>query len=148
MIEDAPGILDCLGAAFEKYRDFYSPAAFLDTVLTPETLRERLLDMVVFVAINHSGHTVGTVACAVINQEEGHIRGMAVRPACHGAGIAAQLLRHAESELLGRKCARITLDTTEPLQRAMRFYEKYGFRRSGKIADFFGMPLIEYHKFL
>jgi len=28
----------------------------------------------------------------------------------------------------------------------MRFYEKHGYRRSGKVSDFFGMPLVEYAK--
>jgi hypothetical protein len=28
----------------------------------------------------------------------------------------------------------------------MRFYEKNGYRRTGKITDFFGMLLIEYAK--
>jgi ribosomal protein S18 acetylase RimI-like enzyme len=57
---------------------------------------------------------------------------MAVLPSMHGSGIASQLLSRAESELHQRKCTRITLDTTEPLLRAMRFYEKHGYRRSGK----------------
>jgi hypothetical protein len=30
----------------------------------------------------------------------------------------------------------------------MCFYEKNGFRRTGKVTDFFGMPLIEYTKHL
>jgi len=30
----------------------------------------------------------------------------------------------------------------------MRFYEKFGYRRSGKISDFFGMSLFEYGKCL
>jgi GNAT superfamily N-acetyltransferase len=71
-----------------------------------------------------------------------------VLPSLRGGGIAEQLLSRAESELRLRQCKRITLDTTGPLQRAMRFYEKCGYRRSGKIADFFGMPLIEYEKVL
>jgi hypothetical protein len=39
---------------------------------------------------------------------------------------------------------RISLDTTEPLTRAMRLYEKNGFCRSGRVSDFFGMKLFEY----
>ncbi len=144
--DDAPGILACLQAAFADYRDAYAHAAFLDTVLTPETLKDRLVNMDVFVALTPSGQIAGTIACQLISPEEGHIRGMAVLPERQGAGIAAQLLEHAEADLRRRRCTRITLDTTEPLQRAMRFYEKHGFRRSGKIADFFGMPLFEYHK--
>ncbi len=76
------------------------------------------------------------------------IRGMAVRPNWQGAGVAAELLRRVESELCDRKCARISLDTTEPLERAMRFYEKNGFHRTGRVADFFGMLLFEYAKTL
>jgi GNAT superfamily N-acetyltransferase len=104
--------------------------------------------MFVFVATDESGQIVGTIACNVIGQEEGHIRGMAVLPPWQGAGVAARLLRCAEAQLLECKCKLISLDTTEPLKRAIRFYAKNGFCPSGKITDFFGMPLFEYTKTL
>jgi GNAT superfamily N-acetyltransferase len=144
--EDAPGILECLRGAFEEFRERYTADAYLDTVLTPETLQERLEKMSVFVAVNSANQVVGTIACGVVGSEEGHLRGMGVLPSARGTGIAAQLLSYAESELRCLNCKRITLDTTEPLQRAMRFYEKHGYQRSGKVSDFFGMPLFEYHK--
>jgi ribosomal protein S18 acetylase RimI-like enzyme len=100
------------------------------------------------VAADPSGKIVGTVAGAVVNQEEGHIRGMAVHPACQGRGAAASLLVAVEAELHARQCSRITLDTTKPLERAMHFYERHGYRRSGSVTDFFGMPLFEYVKML
>ena len=115
-------------------------------MLTPETIRQRLATMCVFVATSQAGEIVGTVACNVVNSEEGHVRGMAVRPAWHGAGLASELLASVESELRDRKCSRISLDTTAPLKRATRFYEKHGYRRSGKVTDFFGMQLFEYVK--
>jgi ribosomal protein S18 acetylase RimI-like enzyme len=146
--KDAPGILECLSAAFAEYRQAYAPSAFLDTVLTPETIEERLAKMAVFVAVNDSNQVIGTIACQVVGQDEGHLRGMAVLPAWHGAGVASQLLQRGESELRSKNCTKVTLDTTAPLTRAMRFYERNGYRRSGKIADFFGMPLFEYHKSL
>ncbi|PYT63984.1 MAG: hypothetical protein DMG35_02015 [Acidobacteria bacterium] len=146
--EDALQILACLRAAFEDYRKQYTAEGFLDTVLTPETFQERLAEMIILVAVSDSNEVVGTIACNLVSPEEGHLRGMAVLPSLRGSGIAGQLLSHAESELRSRKCTRITLDTTEPLQRAMRFYEKHGYRRSGKILDFFGMPLVEYYKTL
>jgi hypothetical protein len=31
-----------------------------------------------------------------------------------------------------------------PLQRAIAFYEHRGFRRTGQVRDFFGMPLFEF----
>ena len=42
---DAPAILACLRAAFEPYRASYTPAAYLATVLTPQTLAARLATM-------------------------------------------------------------------------------------------------------
>jgi hypothetical protein len=42
----------------------------------------------------------------------------------------------------------VSLDTTEPLERATQFYEAQGFRRTGRVSDFFGMPLHEYAKAL
>ncbi len=83
---------------------------------------------------------------AVAEDAEGHLRGMAVPPQWHGRGIAQLLLDAIEKHLAGRGCTRISLDTTEPLYRAMRFYEKNGFQRTAKVADFFGMPLIEFVK--
>jgi N-acetylglutamate synthase-like GNAT family acetyltransferase len=145
---DAPGILACLRAAFEEYRSSYTPAAFLDTVCTPETIGQRLKDMYVFVATDEWGQIIGTIACNVVDQDEGHIRGMAVLPAWHGAGVATHLLRRAESQLREQSCKRVSLDTTQPLKRAIRFYEKNDFRPSDRIKDFFGMPLFEYVKTL
>jgi len=104
--------------------------------------------MSVFVATDETGEVVGTIGAAVIAVAEGHIRGMAVAPAWQGRGVAKQLLEAAESELAAKGCSRISLDTTEPLKRAIAFYEKNGFRASGKITDFFGMRLYEYAKTL
>jgi GNAT superfamily N-acetyltransferase len=143
---DASGILECLRIAFEPYRSQYTSGGFADTVLTPETIRDRLAQMSVFVAVTADNQIVGTIACSVIKANEGHLRGMAVLPEWHGRGIAEKLLQTAEANLAGRRCSRITLDTTEPLQRAMRFYEKHGYVASGTTKDFFGMPLREYVK--
>src|SRR5215470_7332477 len=86
--EDAASLLECLRAAFEPYREVYTPAAFEDTVLTPGTIGERLSAMAVFVATTAPGEVIGTVACHVIGEGEGHLRGMAVRPSWQGRGVA------------------------------------------------------------
>jgi ribosomal protein S18 acetylase RimI-like enzyme len=134
---DVTAVLNCLTEAFAPYKDNYTADAFLDTVLSPETIKCRMKSMKIFVAESQStGKIVGTVACNLLTREEGHIRGMAVLPAFQGAGIAQQLLDHAEAELLAQKCVRITLDTTAPLKRAIRFYQRNGFRPSGRVTDF------------
>jgi GNAT superfamily N-acetyltransferase len=143
--EDTEGILDCLAAAFEPFRASYTPAGFADTVLARETLARRTAEMSVFVAAA-AGEVVGTVGCAVAAAGEGHVRGMAVRPDWQGRGVARRLLLAAEDELREKGCRRVTLDTTAPLARAIRFYESNGYSATGRIADFFGMPLFEYAK--
>ena len=142
------GILECLHSAFAPYRSAYTAAAYEDTVLTQESLLRRLDEMMVLVALDRSGGVAGTIAYKVVEQGEGHIRGMAVRPEYQSSGIADRLLERAEAELINANCSQATLDTTQPLERAMAFYERHGFRRSGTTRDFFGMPLIEYVKIL
>jgi N-acetylglutamate synthase-like GNAT family acetyltransferase len=68
---------------------------------------------------------------------------MAVVPASQGTVIAARLLLRAEAHFRKGNCKRISLDTTAPLERAILFYERFGFAPSGKIQDFSGMPLME-----
>ncbi|HKA35532.1 MAG TPA: GNAT family N-acetyltransferase [Thermoanaerobaculia bacterium] len=145
---DSAGILECLRLAFEPYREEYTPKGFADTVLDAGTLRGRLKEMSVFVAVGEGGQILGTIGCAAVSDEEGHIRGMAVRPGFQGRGVAARLLEAAESRLAASGCRRANLDTTAPLKRAIRFYEAHGYRASGTIRDFFGMPLYEYVKIL
>lgn len=146
-LADGAEILQCLKEAFAPYRCQYTELAFSDTVLTPETLRKRFSETQVLVAVDDSGQVIGTIAYHVANGE-GHIRGMAVRPERQGCGVAEYLLERVEGDLCELRCQAITLDTTEPLQRAIRFYEKNGFRRTGEIASFFGMELFAYRKAL
>ena len=141
---DEDGVLHCLAAAFEPYRKAYTPEAITDTTLTSASLALRLREMHVLVAIAQ-GEIVGTIAGSV-HAGEGHLRGMAVLPAWRGSGLAARLLDAIEAWLKTNGCGRVTLDTTLPLTAAMKFYEKNGYRRSGRVTDFFGMPLVEYVK--
>ena len=145
---DAAGILALLATAFAPYRASYTTGAYADTVLTAETLRERMAAMTVLVAADAAGRVVGSIACKVEAAGEGHIRGMAVLPDFQGSGVADSLLGHAEGELRKRGCRLVKLDTTRPLARAIRFYRRNGFCASGAVHDFFGMELFEYRKVL
>src|SRR6266567_5166412 len=91
-LTDADGILNCLHSAFQEFRSSYTTAAFLDTVLTPETARKRLETMHVFIAVDEGNQVIGTIACQVLGKDEGHIRGIGVLPGWQGTGVAAQLL--------------------------------------------------------
>jgi len=141
---DASSIAACLLEAFAPYQSAYTPEAFADTVPTTAQVHLRLQHMNVLVA-TADGKIVGTISAST-NGPLGHLRGMAVLPEWRRTGTAARLLAAIEDWLRTRQCTEITLDTTEPLTRAIAFYEKHGYRRSGNISDFFGMPLIEYIK--
>jgi GNAT superfamily N-acetyltransferase len=145
--QEAGGIRRCLSSAFEPFRSQYTRGAFEDTVPAVEAIRERMDHMTVYIAVAGTREIVGTVACEV-EGIEGHVRGMAVQPPWQGHGIADRLLRAIESDLAAAGCLRMSLDTTDPLQRAISFYRRNGFVASGKVADFFGMPLYEYVKAL
>ncbi|HEX9160736.1 MAG TPA: GNAT family N-acetyltransferase [Thermoanaerobaculia bacterium] len=144
---DQSGVVECLRAAFAPYTRSYTPQAFRDTVLDESTVSGRFEAMTIFIA-EHERVVVGTIGCQQTDSAEGHLRGMGVRPEWQGSVVAHLLLSAAELELASRGCARVTLDTTQPLERAMRFYEKHGYRRTGRTAEFFGMLLYEFAKSL
>ena len=141
---DATEILRCLASAFESFRERYTPEAYRDTVLTPDSIQERLREMCVFVAVCGDA-VVGTIGCKAADGD-GHLRGMAVLPEWQSTGVATALLEKAEAWLRQGHCKGVTLDTTEPLKRAVRFYVKQGFTATGRQSDFFGMPLYEFAK--
>ena len=136
--EQLPGIVACLAAAFERHRSAYTPEAFNDTVPDLEAMAGRLEQMAIFCASGQTKAVIGTIACVVTSPGEGHVRGMAVLPEFQGLGIADGLLNAAGS--------RVTLDTTRPLSRAMRFYTRNGYTRTDRVQNFFGMALFEYEK--
>lgn len=144
-LADEREVLECLQAAFLPYREDYGELAFVDTVLTPETYRVRLCEMQILVVIGESGRVLGTIAYRLADRD-GHIRGMAVRPEHQGAGLAERLLKRAEAELRAAGCIAVTLHTTKPLQRAIRFYERNGFRSAADGGSFFGMELLKYRE--
>ncbi len=141
---EAAGIRQCLAAAFEPYRSHYTTGAYLDTVPDEASILARVQNMHVLVAVAPEG-IVGTVG-ALLGNDAGHLRGMAVRPEWRGTGLSARLLYTIETWVQSQGCKRVTLDTVLPLQAAIRFYEKNGYRKSGTVSDLYGMPLVDYVK--
>jgi len=144
---DTKAIHEVLLAAFEEYRDYYTPEAFTDTVLSEEAVKARLRQMKVYVAIDQKEKVIGTIGWQNVSTKEGHIRGMAVHPVRQGKNSpAADLLHQIEIDARSEGCSIITLDATAVLQRAQRFYQKQGYEQTGKIGDYFGMVIYEFAK--
>src|SRR5947209_7471494 len=65
---------------------------------------------------------------------------MAVMPGWQGTGVAAQLLRTAESHLQQSDRARVALDTTAPLRRAIAFTREAVFVHRERSPPFLACP--------
>jgi len=146
LISDAEEIQACLQSAFGNFLDSYTREAFLDTVPTVEDVRGRFGHMSLFVAEDRERKVIGTVAWYRKSAQQGFLRGMAVVPQWQGKGVAQQLLQAVEEDIRTHGCSHAALDTTDPLERAIHFYEKQGYRRTGYIEDFRSMPLHEFVK--
>ncbi len=76
----------------------------------------------------------------------------AVAPARHGAGLGAVLLRETEEAARGLGYRKLFVETygSATFARALRFYEKAGFRRVGRIEEYLpdGSPMIVLGKVL
>jgi hypothetical protein len=62
---DEEPILSCLRAAFEPFREQYTLGAYRDTVLTAESLAERISHMAVFVAADDKDQSLAQLPPAL-----------------------------------------------------------------------------------
>ncbi|MFX0039178.1 MAG: GNAT family N-acetyltransferase [Promethearchaeota archaeon] len=146
---DAKGIHEVILTAFEEYRHYYTSEGFNDTVMSEEAVIERMKEMIIYVAVDKKKNIIGTIGWQKIDNEEGHIRGMAVLPKWQGKkSPAAALLITVEKDAITKGCTFLTLDTTAVLKRAAIFYKKHGFKETGKTGDFFNSTIYEYIKYL
>ena len=145
--EDAPSIASVLHESFIRYKPLYTPEGFAATTPVSAEVRKRLEEGPVWVALDGDA-VVGTVS-VVPKGESLYVRGMAIVPAARGRGIGESLLRQAEVFASERGFERLFLSTTPFLERAIRLYEHYGFKRSSEGPDnLFGTPLFTMEKTL
>jgi ribosomal protein S18 acetylase RimI-like enzyme len=100
-LKDIPGVIDCFAAAFEPYRQSYTPDGFRDTVPTAEDAQRRLKEMTILIAEDGCSRIIGSLSYQVYDSCEGHLRGMAVIPEFQGKGVAERMLWAAEADLRG-----------------------------------------------
>ena len=140
MPDDASSIASVLQRSFIEYESSYTKEAFAVTISTPEQIRERIDEGPIWIALQN-GIIVGTVS-AVAKGDALYIRSMAVDPMMRGGGSGSALLKCVEEFAVqeGFKC--LFLSTTPFLTRAIRLYEKHGFRPNDDGPhDLFGTPL-------
>ena len=146
-MEDAPAIASVLSESFVEYKSSYTDRGFAATTPTRDQILNRMTEGPMWVAL-HNNTVVGTVS-ALNRGEALYIRGMAVRPTARGRKIGELLLKQVESYAAAHECRSLVLSTTPFLARAIRLYEKFGYRRRGEgPRDLFGTPLFTMAKTL
>jgi GNAT superfamily N-acetyltransferase len=131
--------------SFAEYESLYTPEGFSATAITAEQIANRIDEGPVWVALLGE-KIVGTVS--VIPKDDAlYIRGMAVLPAARAQRTGALLLTHVEQFAGTQKFQRLLLSTTPFLDRAIRLYESFGFRRTDEEPhELFGTPLFTMEK--
>ena len=138
--EDAPQVESVMYASFLEYRIDYTDKGFAVTTPSSFELQSRMIEGPMWIGVQ-DGDTVGTVS-VVPRGEELYVRGMAVLPAARGLGLGDLLLHEVESFARAHDYKQITLSTTPFLLRAIKLYERWGFRRTNDGPhDLFGTPL-------
>ena len=142
---DAPAIATVLHDSFIEYEPRYTPEAFAATVSCPEHIETRISEGLTWVAVRDAA-IVGTVSAAM-RGESLYLRGMAVVPPARGLRVGEALLRQVEEFALTCCYDRLFLSTTPFLSRAIRLYERWGFRRNDEgPLDLHGTPLFTMEK--
>ncbi|HEY3027153.1 MAG TPA: GNAT family N-acetyltransferase [Pyrinomonadaceae bacterium] len=142
---DAAAISSLLHESFLGYKSRYTSEGFAATTPTAEQVLARMSEGPIWVALLN-GAIVGTVS-VVLKQESLYIRGMAVLSTARGNGLGELLLTQIENYANEKGCTRLFLSTTPFLDRAIRLYERSGFRRIDEGPhDLFGTPLFTMEK--
>ena len=145
--ENAEAIASLLYDSFIEFRQLYTDAGFAATALPAEQVIARINEGPVWVAL--LAETIAGTVSVVPKDNALYIRGMAVRPALRGKGAGKVLLETAEGYAAAQNFKRLFLSTTPFLDRAIRLYEKAGFRRIAEgPQDLFGTPLFTMEKLL
>jgi len=137
---EAAAIAAILQAAFAEYGPLYTPLALAATTPGQRQIEQRWDEGPVWVA-EVDGRLAGTVA-AVDKGDGLYVRSMAVLPEARGLRLGERLLQAVDDYAQLRGLDRLYLSTTPFLHRAIRLYERWGFRRTDASPhELFGTPL-------
>jgi len=146
-VNDSSAVSKILLKAFLPFRAFYTKQAFNATIISAETVVQRMTEGEVFLA-TYNERPIGTVS--VLFKEDGcNLKGMAVLPEAQGMKVGYNLLRLVEDVALDNGMKRLYLCTTPFLLSAIHLYKRFGFDKIGDhFYDFFGTQIFSMEKLL
>lgn len=116
---DGERIIEIWRRAIDATHDFLSPQ---DRLQIDEMVCGFLPKAPLWVAVDGEDYPL-----AFMFIDHGHMEALFVDPTCHGSGVGTALVRHGLS-----LHPTMTTDVNEQNSQAVGFYEKMGFRRTGR----------------
>ena len=143
-IKEIYDIYQVLLKSFKPYEKSYTKKSFYATVLSVEKIKDRIIKNEYDVYVVKAGsNIVGTVSLKILDFSSLYIRSMAVLPDMQRSGIGRFILENINYIARDSKIEKLVLESSRPLQNALNFYEKYGFKKTGVTRDFYGVQVYE-----
>jgi putative acetyltransferase len=120
--------------------------AFQDTLYSAEArysldLSSLKKSNVVFAVARDSGNVAIGCGAVVLNETNGELKRMYVRPENRSLGVAQAILKKLEISAIQSGCRHLFLETGPYQPDAINFYSKQGYQRTGKFGDYPDHPL-------
>jgi N-acetylglutamate synthase-like GNAT family acetyltransferase len=146
--DDIQTILALLRDTFQPYQGSYTTEAYVHAILLPaDEIQKRLHDPKKLVLVAETDNRiVGTITATFQDNTQVYLQSMAILPRFQRVGIGRLLLEKIEGLAREKGCNRIYFECFEPLRNSIEFYEKQGYRRTGKTIPFYGVTFYEMEK--
>jgi ribosomal protein S18 acetylase RimI-like enzyme len=129
------------------YKKDYTKKAYENFIVGIENIENRIrnneYEVLIAVCANK---IVGTASIKMVGDRNLYLGSMAVLPEYQGKRIGFGLLEEAEKIASQKNCLTVTLETSSPLVTARKLYERFGFKRTGKERDLYGVIIFEMKK--
>jgi putative acetyltransferase len=125
---DVPGVVELVREVLAEFGITFGVGAETDTQLLGLPASYEAEGGAFFVA-EDGGVITGTAGVVVVEPGVFELRKMYLRPSTRGHGVGQALFDRCLGFVRAEHAKRLTLDTTEQMTAAIRFYEKNGFVR-------------------
>lgn len=130
-----------------RYKEYYTDEAFRATVISPEEIVKRINGSKRDVLAAICGvKVVGTASMTLKNEGNIYLQSMAVEPSYQNRGVGNHIMDRIQDIADREDCTSISLECFMPLYNAIRFYQQYGFRKTGKRRNYHGITVFEMKK--
>jgi GNAT superfamily N-acetyltransferase len=144
--EDIREVHTVLTEAFAPYREHYTEKAYNVTVVSMKEMEDRLNDPNRLILVAQFQEKIVGTAAIKVSSDNFYLQSMAVRPGLQREGIGMLILEAIEKHAKEVGVTELSLECYEPLTKAIRIYEKFGFRRTGRRRQYYGITIFEMKK--